>query len=137
METEIRKIWEDGGYKSPRIPLMGVATPTEREDGSVEWIRNNLVVIDEGSVFTLMDSQGNIYYVASNKCSREGEVEVEDPGHEDDRMHPRMQPQGMNYFCLGPLFSAPFADDTPRVQYARKEIIPNVFTFPEQPPTEK
>ena len=102
---DIKKIWEAQDYKSPNHVLAEVAIAGDEDS----WIRSKLLVIrDDQSIFTFMDSEGNVYYIASSKCFL-------DEG---------------KYVCVGPLYVAPGPTDSQRVQYARKEIIPVVFAEP-------
>lgn len=107
METDIKRIWEAQDYKVPKHALAEVAIPAD--EGEDSWIRSKLIVIrDDQSIFSFMDSDGDVYYIASSKCYL-------DEG---------------KYVCVGPLYVAPGPTDSQRVQYARKEIIPVVFPNP-------
>ncbi|SOB74309.1 hypothetical protein BQ9231_00426 [Cedratvirus lausannensis] len=104
MEANVKRIWEAQEYKAPKHILAEVAILAEEGDDS--WIRSKLLVIrDDQSIFTFMDSDGNVYYIASSKCYL-------DEG---------------KYVCVGPLYVAPGPTDSQRIQYARKEILPVVF----------
>jgi hypothetical protein len=104
MQADIKRIWESQDYKAPKYVLAEVAILEDEGDDS--WVRSKLLVVrDDQSIFTFMDSDGNVYYIASSKCYL-------DEG---------------KYVCVGPLYAALDAADSQRIQYARKEILPVVF----------
>ncbi|QIN54327.1 hypothetical protein [Cedratvirus kamchatka] len=104
VSSDVKKIWESQDYKAPKHSLVEVAIASD--EGDETWIRSKLLVVrDDQSIFTFMDSDGNVYYIASSKCFLD-----------EDK-----------YVCVGPLYIAPGPVDDQRIQYARKEILPVVF----------
>lgn len=95
---DVKEVWKAGNFEPPRLVEVTVFTPLNEE-----WIGNKLLVIEEGTILTLMDKGGNVYYISSQRCKRTKKGVI----------------------CIGPLYYAPFPEDSKRVQYARREIIPN------------
>lgn len=96
---DIKKVWKAGNFIPPRIVEVNVLTPLGEE-----WLENKMIVIEEnGSILTLMDKGGYIYYITTSRCKRADKGVV----------------------CVGPLYYTLNGEDSERVQYARTEIIPN------------
>lgn len=102
---DVKKIWDEGDYKKPSVYFCDSLTAMENENGEVNWLNSNLIVVsDDTSILTLMDKDGNIFFTSRNKCDVRGD----------------------RYVCLGPLYSTPFPGDSRKIQYVRREILPVV-----------
>ncbi|SPN79134.1 Hypothetical protein BRZCDTV_176 [Brazilian cedratvirus IHUMI] len=92
-ERDILELWLELGYEPPRraFAIMGEETL--------------LVVSDRTSIYSFMDSSGDVYYVSKNRCS------------EDER----------GYVCKEPLYSAGCIIQQQRADIVRQEIAPLFF----------
>jgi hypothetical protein len=98
MLEDIKLVWQASKFKPPKI--LEIKSLQSIKDETVET--RLLVVEERGSILTLMDKLGNLYYLALSNCRKR-----------DDEI-----------VCLGPLYYAPYANDSERVQFARKELLP-------------